>query len=176
MNRRLMHKVRVGLATGAVIILMFAFQNCAQSMDLSAAGQISHLSSDYKISTAGFRTLVMNDFDRNRTLDVDLDSGVILSSDNNRYCLDDGDKAQLVAILDGAEICEPADRALPPDVVCAMIYQFPYAELRSPAEVYKLGERRDGCDQPVDLCGGRAAQLKSFVQDILPRVDGMVCN
>lgn len=175
MHRHHLRQLRLAFAVGSVMILLFAFQNCGRSDMLTSVGLEAGVTYN-KVEASQFRTVVMNDFYRNRSLDVDVDSGVVLTSDNQRFCLGQLDRQQLQDILRLAQVCEPLNKPARPDMVCTMIYKLPYAELRSSSQVYKLGEKRDGCDVPVDLCGESALEFKMFIDGVMSRIEGMSCS
>lgn len=180
MNRRQFRKLKMATTAASAVVLMVAFQNCGRSDLLSAAANSAisgEANVDYnKIQAKQFHEIVINDGLNARSFDLDIDSGVAMSLDNKRYCLDDLDRQQIQDILSLAEVCEPMNKPINPDLVCSMIYKFPYAELRSSGQAYKLGESRDGCDIPVDLCGDGAAELKSYIGGLLARIDSLACN
>lgn len=167
------HRIRLTLGTAAsLVVLVFAFQNCGKpgnigQMNPGPNGEV------FKVSTSQFRDVVLPDESNRRTLDLNIDSGTIKSSDGNRYCLNNSDLKEIQDLLNTASVCEPAKRD---DLICTMIYKLPYAQLRSSSMELALGEARSGCDQGLDLCGDAGIKLRAFVADVISGIDGMQCN
>lgn len=173
--------MRQYLIAGAILVVMMAFQNCGKSTDQAfTAGELSSPYTMNKSRADQFSSLVMTDASSANFLEVDLSSGQIHGYDDRgiatgaRYCLGDRDRLQLDELLKGAEVCEPVSQ--PQGENCVMIYQFPYASLKSAGREVALGEKHHGCQVPTDLCGDRAGQLKSLVASLLSRVDGLTCQ
>lgn len=168
---------------GSILAVMMAFQNCAKTSDLVdvSSGQVIESSDMNKIRADQFGSLVLTDIENARSLDVDLANGEVRSFDmrgvstGDRYCMGEQDREQLVEILSAAEVCEPLNEA-PPEAACTTVYEFPYAQLRNASQSVNLGEKRSGCDIPVDLCGAKATQLKNLTVALLSRVEHMSCN
>lgn len=165
----------------AMLVVMMAFQNCGKAGDTAfTAGDLSSTAPMNKIRADQFSSLVMTDASSAQFLEVNLNSGQIHGFDDRgiatgaRYCLGERDRLQLDELLKGADVCEPL--AQPEGENCMMVYQYPYASLKSAGHEVRLGEKHHGCQIPVDLCGERAAQLKSLVQGLLQRMDGLSCE
>lgn len=179
-TRFLSQKLRLTLGAVVIILPLVVFQNCAQPASLSAdtglQGQNAGLEYN-KISTSHIRSLVLTDLAQRRDLEVNLDTGVIVPSNGGaRLCLPQQDLSSIVNLLNSSEICEPVLKSNVADMVCTAIYKFPYAELRSTSAAFKLGEKLNGCDSELDLCGQAAGQLKTIVTDILSRLNSMACR
>jgi hypothetical protein len=99
---------------------------------------------------------------------------------NYNFCLSDGDKSELINILQTGQICEPnpeGDLSSQEDRVCTMNYVMPYAKLNfSNHSSFSLGERSSGCDIPTDLCGDHSTLLKGFVRNFLLNISTKTCN
>lgn len=165
----------------AMLVVMMAFQNCGKAGDTAfTSGDLSSTAPMNKIRADQFSSLVMTDASTAEFLEVNLNNGLINAYDDRgiatgeRYCLGERDRLQLDELLKGADVCEPV--AQPDGENCMMVYQYPYASLKSASQEIRLGEKRHGCEIPVDLCGERAAQLKSLVQGLLSRKAGMACE
>jgi len=166
----------------AMLVVMMAFQNCGKSGDTAfTTNDLSFTQPMTKIRADEFTSLVMTDASSATFLEVNLSSGQIHGFDDRgistgaHYCLGDRDRLQLDEVLKGSEVCQPVSQA-PQGENCMMVYQYPYAQLKSAGLEINLGEKRNGCDVPVDLCGARAAQLKSLVASLLTRVEGLSCQ
>lgn len=173
--------MRQYLIAGALLVVMMAFQNCGKSTGQAfTAGELSSTTNMNKIKADQFSSLVMTDASSANFLEVDLSSGQIHGYDDRgiatgaHYCLGERDRLQLDELLKGAEVCEPISQ--PQGENCMMVYQYPYASLKSASNEVALGEKHHGCEVPVDLCGERSAQLKSLVASLLSRVEGLSCQ
>ncbi len=158
--------------------LIFFFQNCgappATTDSPHSAGVISSNQQFNKYAVDDFPVLSMWDYKQLRYLDLDLSTGQMVAYEENGQTR--GDSFQLPAeklselktLLQSAEVCEPIvnleERA---NRMCTMAYTYPYAILSDKAGEIRLGEKTDGCDVPVDLCGEKAAQLLTFTQSIV---------
>lgn len=175
--------MRQYLVAGAILIVMMAFQNCGRAVDSNALNSTSDASSTApvtKVSANEFSSLVLTDAEKAQFFEVDLSSGQIHGFDDRglatgeHYCLGEKDQLQLKEVLENAEVCKPTVSAKAEQ--CLMVYQYPYASLKSSSLEVALGEKHDGCEIPVDLCGERASQLKALVSSLVSRVQGMSCN
>ncbi|PWU12837.1 MAG: hypothetical protein C5B49_15555 [Bdellovibrio sp.] len=175
MTRQYRKRLRLTFGAGIVLVLLAGFQNCAQSVGGMVTDSTPVSALDNKISASQFRELIMNDLNNNRTIDLDIDSGVAVDESNNhRYCLPLSERDALSQILGQAEVCEPIQHASPSQQ-CSAEYVFPYAQLRSSGLAVNLGEKRDGCESPIDLCGESSTALKSFIIAALSRIETLDC-
>ena len=159
-------------------VLVLFFQNCGKppgvSESESAIGVVSSAQQYNKYSLVGFPTLSIWDYQKFRYLDLDLASGQMIAFEQNgqvrgeTYQLPEAKLTEVRSLLEGAEVCEPLvnleDRE---GRVCSMAYRYPYAILADKGEEIRLGEKTDGCDVPVDLCGDRATQLQSWSRSVI---------
>lgn len=167
----------------AMLAVMMSFQNCgkAGTAGLSGSEDPNSLTPVVKIKADEFSSLVMTDSSSATFWDIDLTSGQIHGFDDRgiatgaHHCLGERDRLQLDELLKTAEVCQPVSQ-VPQGENCTMIYQYPYAQLKSAGREVNLGEKRNGCEIPVDICGAQAGQLKSLVASLLTRVESMSCN
>lgn len=171
-----MKKYSVLVSLAAFLIIFF--QNCgkAPSVDnngeVAGVGQANQQYNKYEVGS--FATLSLWDFLKSRFLDVDVNSGVITAFEQGgqvkgaTYQLGADKLNELKAILLGAEICEPvAEQKVSEDMMCTMVYTYPYATLVGGQDQVKLGEKVNGCDKPVDLCGQKAEALKAWAKVVV---------
>lgn len=162
----------------AGLFLVIFFQNCGkvpESADTSTqVGVVSPNQQYNKYAMEDFPILSLWDYKLHRYLDLDLKTGRMVSYEENGQVR--GDVLQLPSerltevqgILQGAEICEPlVDLEARQDRMCTMIYSYPYAILSSKTDEVRLGERTDGCDVPVDLCGSKSELLREFTRSVV---------
>lgn len=175
----------------SLLFVIVSFQNCSQPPE-SIQQESNQTSVDEKsfnkYSTDGVQNIVMWDFERQQFLDLNLESGQILpfeqygsdvskTAESVPKCASSEDLAKLNEILQGSSICEPVQSADQfKDRACTMLYEYPYASLLGGGDEVKLGERTSGCDQPVDLCGDKAALLKQFVTTFIQNLDQKNCQ
>lgn len=169
-------KARV-VASLCLLSIVLAFQNCAkapiQKSDLTDA--------DYaKVEATQFSALSVQDHNRDLSLKVDLNSGAIEKSSASgtsgveHRCLSMADRARLDAILLDASVCKPVQSRR--EGMCLQVYTEAYATLSDAGISVSLGEKPDSCAVAVDLCDGKASELRVFVEELKARVDGMNCN
>lgn len=175
MNRSLRRKLRISFSVGAIMIPLLFFQNCGKVANLQQVNPSSTPTEVYKIEAKQFRDVIIPDMSKNRNLDLDVDSGIVRDGSGNRFCLDSSSIQEIQNILASANVCQPTP-SNDPDVVCTMIYKYPYARLKSASLDLALGEARNGCDKGMDLCGDAASKLRVFVSGVISRIDGMRCN
>lgn len=163
----------------AILASIFLFQNCGKA-PVGSADSMGPVTYE-KLEASQFSTLEVPDYSRSRLLDVDLNSGVVQVKNTRgeqtgqRHCLTAADRAQVDAILLDAEICTPAPVAQ--DAICTMIYQMPYGTLKELGlEDVRLGETRNGCEQPIDLCGSKSTELRQFLEGLKSRLDQLSCQ
>ncbi len=167
-------------------LLVLSFQNCQQSKlpgDTQSSTSPANSQEYQKSSTSGFPTLQLWDYDKGKTIDVDVSTGkmsVFLNYGNDRaddLCLNESERDQLQKILSAAEVCKPV---LAPEVFldkqCTQLYRYPYAILVDRGTELRLGEKTNGCDVPTDLCGTQSQVLKDFVQHVLTTLDQKSCQ
>lgn len=157
--------------------LVLLFQNCGKVPSKGDSKSTSGISSNQqynKYSAEGFTTLSLWDYLHNRFLDLNLNTGEIIAFEEagnirgETFQLSTEQLAQVKGILQGAEICEPIINIQDLEGrICTMAYRYPYSVLMSQGEEVRLGEKTDGCDVPVDLCGEKADQLQSLTQSIV---------
>lgn len=167
-----MKKYSVIAVTGFFLVLFF--QNCGAppaNMDAETQAGLSPSGQQYnKYSVQEFPTLSLWDFNHNRFLDLDLQSGQMVAYEQGgqvrgeTFQLRPQQIEELQSILDSAEICEPIiDPQDREGRMCSMAYRYPYAILLAQGEEVRLGEKADSCDLPVDLCGDKAKILQGWV-------------
>lgn len=167
----------------ALIVVMMAFQNCGKNHEMAAlpASEITPPSPVTKIKADEFNSLVMTDPATARFLELDLASGKINGFDDRgistgeHFCLGERDRLQIDELLLNAEVCQPTVQSAQGEN-CMMVYQYPYAQLKNANTEINLGEKHNGCEIPTDICGSKAANLKSLVAALVSRVDGMSCD
>ena len=186
---------------GVACIVFVTFQNCAPAPQSGVQTDSSNLKTETtfnKVLADNFSTLSLWDSgcDERCTL-AELQQSqpkyidIVIQSNNpkkigflqtwpldirllqSKYCLVQERLDALLAILAGAEVCEPV---LPDHYfdgrVCTMNYTNPYAILKfDQQQQMTLGEKTSGCDIPVDLCGDKAAQLKTWRSTIIGHLD-----
>ena len=173
----------------ASAIVVVSFQNCGKPQLQNESSIIqpsaSETSQFNKFSTEGVKNMTMWDGDRTRFLDLDLGTGVMVAVENygddqsgsTHYCLSESKKSEINSILQDSEICEPVEKSKSEkNEVCTMIYTYPYAILSADGIEVRLGERTDGCQKPVDLCGAKAQLLKEKVQNLLQNLNQYSCQ
>ncbi|MEQ1722301.1 MAG: hypothetical protein ABL930_03940 [Pseudobdellovibrio sp.] len=171
-----------------ILTLLLSFQNCqkpphadeinqvslgssaAQKVDLNqeVIGSVNLIFEDSKIVTkAGHSYQVLY----NKTLKVDLNTGVIVeSSDINsntaNYCLNEELKSELVSILKASQVCKSGSVTSSQEV-CGQAIQLPYAQLITSREQFDLGSASDTCgNNSVDLCEDQPSLLKGYIQNL----------
>lgn len=176
-----MKTVKPLVAIGSVFVVMLAFQNCSQSVRMNSLGTADAGSSFSKISADSFNSVVLTDPMNAKTMDVDIASGQVRGYDQRgmatgeKFCLSAADRSALQAVLNGAEVCQPQIHSKVDDR-CLMIYQYPYAQLKSPSLEIALGEKHHGCDIPADLCGDKGAALKALAVALINRIPSSSCE
>lgn len=170
-------KKYTGIGVASFFLVLF-FQNCGKppaSSDTSPQTGITSANQQYnKYAVEGYSTLSLWDYIQNRYLDLDLKTGQIVAFEEAGQVR--GDTYQLAAdkltevqgILKNSEICEPVIN--PADLegrVCTMAYRYPYAVLSDKGDEVRLGEKADGCDVPIDLCGAQAANLQTWTRSVV---------
>jgi hypothetical protein len=84
------------------------------------------------------------------------------------YQLSSEKLSELQSIMQGSEVCEPIlEAAHFEGRVCTMAYRYPYAVLFEKGLEIRLGEKNDGCDVAVDLCGAKADKLKAWTKSVV---------
>ncbi len=171
--------------------LMVSFQNCAQSKLSQAPQESASDDATQKTSSLDLSTVrkigIPNEIRKTQIRDasefeVDLTNGEIhlLKPDGSevagqKFCLSSQDLSELKTIMDSGRVCEPENTVLP-DQVCTMIYSEPYVRLSTDSTDVTLGERRNGCEKPVDLCGDSATLLRGYVAALVSNIHSKVCN
>lgn len=174
-----MKKQYAVLMSLGLFILIF-FQNCGKPQQIlnqssePSAGAMPANQQFNKYSTEGFGSLSLWDFKSYRFLELDMKSGRMVAYEEagqirgETYQLTSEKLNQLQVIMQGAEICEPIVK--PEDFegrICTMAYRYPYAILMAKGEEVRLGEKSDGCDIPVNLCGSKAEQLEVWTKSVI---------
>lgn len=172
------------LVLGSFILMIF-FQNCQQS-DLQGASveDSAPLLTDYrKTSASGFKVVQFSDHARGKSFELDVISGraVVYRDDGGArdadLCLLEAERQEIQRLLAASEVCEPV---LPTDHFankqCTMIYKYPYASLVDGNHEVRLGEKTNGCDVPVDLCGAQSQALQDFVQHVVTNAGQRTCH
>ncbi len=179
-------KTKMWVSLSAITVLILSFQNCAKTTVPTTSdvngGPVSPPVKYNKYSVNEFTTMSLWDESRSRFLDLDLSNGQVAAFEEagqvrgESYCLKDEQLVAAQTILSGAEICEPVvDAEQAQGQMCAMLYDYPYVTMVSQANQAKLGERTSSCDAPVDLCGQKAQQLRSWYVNIIAHItDGSV--
>lgn len=173
-----MKKYSVLVSLAAFLIIFF--QNCGKPPSVDSNGETVGVNMPNqnqqfnKYEVGNFGTLSLWDFLKSRFLDLNIQTGVITAYEQggqvqgDSFQLPDDKLNELRSILSGAEICEPlADEKVSEDMICTMVYTYPYATLVSQQDQVKLGEKVSGCDVPVDLCGQKSAQLKAWAKAVV---------
>lgn len=160
------------------LLLVLTFQNCGQApnaWDTKSASAATPSNQQYnKYAVEGYSTLSLYDMVNHRFLDLNLSTGQVVAFEEagqirgETYQISDDKLAEVNSILSGAEICEPViDPSELENRMCTMEYGYPYSILSDKADEVRLGERANGCDIPVDLCGDKAKQLRASVKSIV---------
>lgn len=157
----------------AVVAIFLSFQNCSRKGDHAAILESTRQPADaQKLSVEGFREILFYDPQNGVQYELDISSGKIKVMNDNgidqgtENCLSDAQKDELGQILAQAEICEPHQQANS-DRVCAQSYQYPYAAFINGGTVIRLGEKKDSCSIPADLCGDKGQKLRTFSQELV---------
>lgn len=180
----IMKTAQLSIIAGLAAFMVVFFQNCGKPPSATSTGENTGLTSEEtggnsnfnKIQIAQLDSISLWDEARQRFLNIDVSSGSIQAFEQAgripgaTYQLSPEQQSSLSAILSQAEACEPVDKAQKKYYMCTMVYGYPYATLISSSQELKLGEKASGCDVPVDLCGEKAQQLKSWSQAV---VDGL---
>jgi hypothetical protein len=172
----------------ALLGVFVSYQNCAPGNGLSHSSPAEFTtqtpSSYNQIPVKNFQTLSVWDSAHMQFLDVNLSSGKIAAfieggqTPGGNYCLSSAMMSSLQAILSSAKICVPVvDAQQLANQVCAQNYTYPYASLMgSGSAEYKLGEKRDSCEVPSDLCGSAAANLQAWSSDLIAQLSSLTCQ
>ena len=171
------------ICSGLAMIVFF--QNCSKSnLDAPTSTPESNTPTEFsKSSAADFPVVQLWDYENGKTMDLDVATGriaVFLNFGSDRgqdLCLSEAEKTEIQGLMQQAEICAPvlpAEQFL--NKQCTMSYRYPYAVLVDGSVEVRLGEKTNGCDVPVDLCGTKAQDLQNFVGRILQSVDQRACN
>lgn len=172
----LMKKYSVLVSLAAFLVIFF--QNCGKPPGIDSnnesvgVGPSNQQFNKYEVGK--FSTISLWDFLKSRFLDVNIDSGVITAYEQGgqvqgaNFQLPQDKLNDLKAILTGAEICEPLEEEKSSEaMMCTMVYTYPYATLISNQDQVKLGEKTNGCDTPVDLCGKKAEALQAWARAVV---------
>jgi hypothetical protein len=162
----------------ASFFLVVFFQNCGKppaTTDSTSQVGVTTSNQQYnKYSAEGFSTLSLWDYLQNRYLDLNLKTGQMVAFEEGgqvagqTYQLPADKLAEVQNLLKEAQVCEPViNPAELEGRVCTMAYRYPYAVLVEKGEEIRLGEKTDGCDVPVDLCGDQASQLQSWTRSVV---------
>ncbi len=173
-------------------LLMF-FQNCAPPMKAAkdsiggvntvpvTGGVAGTVEGEFqKTAASSYATITL--FDNEKTIEIDLDSGVAEAFAgtqrlHERYCFKPEDLQGVRQVLGAAQVCEPVQPYRQNDgVMCTQVYSYPYAALGEGAQRINLGERFNGCHQATDLCEGNAAALKSKVDQLHALLAARACD
>jgi hypothetical protein len=176
-------------AAFAVLLgILVSYQNCAPQNGAwsgSPAELTTEVPSSYnQIPVQNFQTLSVWDAPRAQFLDVDLGSGKVAAfvdggqTPGDHYCLTPELLSSLKSILAAAQVCVPVvDAKQLANQMCAQNYTYPYASLMGNGMTeYRLGEKRDSCEAPVDLCGNAADNLRAWASDFLSRLPALSCH
>lgn len=169
--------------------ILIQFQNCSKhdssSSDSvsSTSGKISNNQEYDLISTKEFRKLVLWDHIKAQFVDLNLDNGKMIAYEEygsvrtDQFCLTSEELQKANQIMSASDICDPkVSLDEPQEVMCSMMYVYPYVTLISPVKELKLGEMTSGCDKPTDLCGENAAKLKEFVSSVISSLELHKCE
>lgn len=168
----------------AVTAIVVGFQNCAKTNLNEAQSTGANIGTgEYnKTDAKDFKKVTLPDYSKNQYLDLDLKSGKLVAFENlgeirgDQYCLNDQELLEIQNLLAESQVCEPvADASKVEGQVCTMIYQYPYAMLIDSKHEIRLGEKNNGCDAPVDLCGDAPKKLKVFIDKILKSLKDKSC-
>lgn len=169
---------------GSLSLILF-FQNCSQSkIDQADSNSEALTPTEFnKTSAADFPVVQLWDYEHGKTMDLDISTGRIAVSLNfgadrgQDLCLSAAERIEIQALMGQAEICEPV---IPSEQFlskqCTMSYRYPYAVLVDGSVEVRLGEKTNGCDVPVDLCGVKSQELQAFVSRLLQNADQRACN
>ena len=183
----------------AVLVLLVSFQNCQQpphpdeinGKNVLASGVISKVDlNEERVKNVNFifedQTIVNRagqDYTvkYNKTLQVDLTSGVIvqtsdLDAGSNQYCLTEDLRVELVSILKSSQVCKSGVKQQSGQV-CAQSIKLAYAELLTDREEFQLGYATDACgSNSIDLCEGQSNLLKGYIQALKNQYSQLSCN
>jgi hypothetical protein len=185
-----------GLAV--VLTLLLSFQNCqkpphpdeinqvslnlntAQKIDLNqeVVDSVNLIFQDSKVvSKAGHNYQVLY----NKTLNVDLKTGVIVESSDidsstANYCLTQALKNELVSIIKASQVCRTGvDQNN--QQVCGQAIQLPYAQLITSREQFNLGSASDTCgNNSIDLCEDQPNLLKGYILSLKNSYKQLTCS
>jgi hypothetical protein len=167
-------------------VLVLSFQNCSQApqpggKDVGAGEASAPTYNKYSVSS--YSTLAVWDYVRSQYLDVNLQTGEMVSYAEagqvrgETFCVPLAQMKELHQILNSAEVCEPIVNSQElAGQVCTMQYRYPYASLVDKSDEVRLGEKTNGCDVPIDLCGDKAQQLKNWTKSIVSNLSQMTCQ
>jgi hypothetical protein len=173
-------KKKYALLSSLAIFMIIFFQNCGKPQQLSnqvsdsTVGVISANQQFNKYSTEGFSSISLWDFKHYRFLDLNMKTGRMVAFEEagqvrgETYQLPAEKIAELQVIMQDSEICEPIVKSEDFEGrMCTMAYRYPYAILFEQGEEVRLGEKTDGCDVPVNLCGQKAEQLEVWTKSVV---------
>ncbi len=110
------------------------------------------------------------------TRQVDLKS--IMNNDSPiSACLSEDDILVITDFFSSAKLCQkkPIDAK---NLVCTMIYTPPFATVTTEDnETIALGERRNGCDEPLTFCeNNKKEELNELMNELIEVLDERPCN
>lgn len=180
--KNLLQKLNVTKTAAVVVslILLVSFQNCRQKLgdsllsqgDSSNTGVIAQRISTSDLNSIEFVGKSASSVTTVLRLNA-IDNKFILNSSAQKYCLTTSDAFELSEILKDAEVCETKNTD--PNLMCTMIYEYPYATLSFQNKSVKLGESTSGC-QRTDLCGSYPDIFKGYFQNLIKTAASRSCN
>ena len=175
--------MRKGLVIFSFLGLILSFQNCAKSPQDNGVADPGETPITFnKVPASDYKSMTLWDYDNGQFLDLDLKTGRMTAFEEygyvrgDQFCLSETEKTTLAEIMENAEICNPKNNGTSmQDQACSMVYRYPYASLTNGSEEIKLGEKTNGCELPIDLCGEKGQLLKKFVASVVATIKSHSC-
>lgn len=189
-------KILAGTLASALILLL-SFQNCqkpphpdeinqsalnlqggSQKIDLNheVVESVNLIYQDSKVVSKANNSYTVV---YNKTLQVDLNTGIILESSDietvtANYCLTEALKNELVSILKSSQVCKSGAQVS--GQVCGQSMKLPYAQLITSRDQFDLGSASDTCgSNAIDLCDAQPDLLKGYIQNLKSQYKQLSC-
>ena len=174
----------------AFTILVLSFQNCSQP-GIAPEGELisQNSNSPQKVALdSAEQMIVINNSKLSGLSDeaysIDLSNGMVIPGSlegvglpsSKSFCATQEQIEELKVLLSSSEVCVPPVNVVDENQVCTLEYQYPYATLMSDQLELKLGEKRGGCEQPVDLCGQQKELLRGWISHLLTQLKSQECT
>ena len=171
-------------------ILVLSFQNCSQP-GLNPTGEQAsqYPNSPQKIALdTAEQMIVINNSNLSGLSDeaysIDLSNGMVIpgslegvgTPSSKSFCATQEQLEELKVLLSSSEVCVPPVKVLDENQICTLEYQYPYATLVSDKLELKLGEKKGGCDQEIDLCGQQKELLRGWISHLLTQLKSQACT